>query len=71
MVRAAGLPQDSRAVSVGRPSWWLLLAALVVGCLVTLDLLTRGSLERMDLWVSEIVSDWRLEDSVAYPSCGP
>ena len=67
MVRAAGLPQDSRTVSVGRPSWWLLLAALIVGCLVTLDLLIRGSLERMDLWVSEIVSDWRLEDSVAYP----
>jgi membrane-associated phospholipid phosphatase len=67
VVRAARLPQESRIVSSGRPSWWLLVAALVVGCLVTLDLLTRGALERMDLWVSEIVSDWRLEDSVAYP----
>jgi membrane-associated phospholipid phosphatase len=67
VVRAAGLPQDSRVVPTGRPGWWLLLAALVVGCAVTLDLLTRGALERMDLWVSEIVSDWDLEDSVAYP----
>ena len=66
-MRAAELPQHSRVVSAGRPPWWLLLAALVVGSLVTLDLLARGSLERMDLWVSEIVSDWDLEDSVAYP----
>jgi membrane-associated phospholipid phosphatase len=67
VVRAAGLPTQARVVSSGRPAWWLLLAALVVGCAVTLDLLTRGGLERMDLWISEIVSDWRLEDSVAYP----
>jgi membrane-associated phospholipid phosphatase len=67
VVRAAGLPEDSRVVSAGRPPWWLLISALVVGSLVTLDLLTRGSLERMDLWVSEIVSDWDLEGSVAYP----
>jgi membrane-associated phospholipid phosphatase len=68
VVRAAELPHESRIVSVGRPPWWLLLAALVVGSLVTLDLLTRGALERMDLWVSEIVSDWDLEASVAYPA---
>jgi membrane-associated phospholipid phosphatase len=67
VVRAAGLPEDSRVVSAGRPPWWLLVAALAVGCLVTLDLLTRGSLERLDLWVSEIVSDWDLADSAAYP----
>ena len=67
MVRAAGLARDSRVVPVGRPSWWLLVAALVVGCLVTLDLLTRGSLERLDLRVSEVVSDWGLADSAAYP----
>lgn len=67
MVRAAGLPEDSRVVSAGRPPWWLLVAALVVGCLVTLDLLTRGSLERLDLRVSEIVTDWGLADSGAYP----
>ena len=67
MVRAAGLPAEARAASTGRPAWWLLLAALVVGSVVTLDLLTRGPLERMDLWVSEIVSDWDLENSMAYP----
>ena len=67
MVRAAGLPTEARVVSSGRPTWWTLLAALVVGGLVTADLLTRGALERMDLWVSEIVSDWDLENSVAYP----
>lgn len=66
-VRATPLSEDRRVVSAGRPPWWLLLAALTVGCLVTLDLLTRGSLERMDLRVSEIVSDWGLEDSAAYP----
>lgn len=67
MVRAVGRPQEARVVPVGRPSWWLLVAALVVGCLVTLDLLTRGSLERLDLRVSEVVSDWGLADSTAYP----
>lgn len=67
MVRAAGLPYETRAVSSGRPAWWLLLTALIVGCAVSLDLLTRGALERMDLWVSEIVSDWDLENSFAYP----
>ena len=67
-VRAAGLPQDSRALPVGRPSWWLLAAALVVGCLVTIDLLTGGSLERLDLWVSEIVSDWGLADGICQSS---
>jgi membrane-associated phospholipid phosphatase len=67
VVRAAGLPTEARVVSSGRPTWWTLLAALVVGGLVTADLLTRGALERMDLWVSEIVSDWDLEGSVAYP----
>jgi membrane-associated phospholipid phosphatase len=66
-VRDAGLPEDSRVVSTGRPPWWVLAVALLVGCLVTADLLTRGSLERMDLRVSEIVSDWGLADSVAYP----
>ena len=67
MVRAAGPAEDSRVVAVGRPAWWLLAAAVIVGALVTLDLLTRGSLERLDLWVSEIVSDWALADSAAYP----
>jgi membrane-associated phospholipid phosphatase len=68
VVRAARLPREARVASAGRPSWWLLLVALVVGCVVTADLLTRGALERMDLWVSEVVSDWDLQDSAAYPA---
>jgi membrane-associated phospholipid phosphatase len=62
----AGAPERSRVVSVGRPAWWAMLAALVVGGAVTADLLSRGSLERMDLWVSEIVSDWGLRRSAAF-----
>ena len=54
-------------VSAGRPPWWLMVAALLVGGLVTADLFTRGWLERMDLRVSEIVSDWDLQKSAAYP----
>jgi membrane-associated phospholipid phosphatase len=54
------------AVPAGRPSWWLLLAALVITVGVTVDLLSRGTLERMDLRVSEVVSAWDLQDSAAY-----
>jgi membrane-associated phospholipid phosphatase len=54
--------------STGRPSWWVLLLALLVTGLVTADLLTHGVLERMDLWVSEVVSDWRLSESAGYPA---
>ena len=53
-------------VPVGRPSRWLLGAALVVAVVVTVDLLGRGVLERMDLRVSEVVSAWNLKDSAAY-----
>lgn len=64
----AGDRAGSRAVvSAGRPPWWLVAGALVAGTLVTVDLLSRGRLERMDLRVSEIVSDWGLRDSAAYP----
>ncbi|WP_346619466.1 phosphatase PAP2 family protein [Blastococcus montanus] len=66
-VRETGLPGSPPVVSVGRPPWWLIVAALVLGCLVTADLLSRGRLERMDLRVSEIVSDWGLKESPAYP----
>jgi undecaprenyl-diphosphatase len=62
----AGAPERSRVVSVGRPPWWAMLAALVVGGAVTADLLSRGSLERMDLWISEIVSDWGLRTSAGF-----
>jgi hypothetical protein len=54
-------------VSAGRPPWWLVGLALLVTVAVTADLLGRGALERMDLRVSEIVSDWGLRDSPAYP----
>ncbi len=63
----AGVPQHTRVVSAGRPPWWVLALAVVVGVAVTLDLLARGTLERMDLEVSEVVSDWGLQESPAYP----
>ena len=44
-----------------------MVVALLVGAAVTADLLGRGFLERMDLRVSEIVSDWGLADSAVYP----
>jgi membrane-associated phospholipid phosphatase len=71
-VASGVIPDADRAerapvVSAGRPPWWLMVAALLVGGLVTADLFTRGWLERMDLRVSEIVSDWDLQKSAAYP----
>lgn len=44
-----------------------MLAALVVGGLVTLDLLTYGATERFDVRVSDVVKGWGLADSAAYP----
>lgn len=67
VVSDADVPARTRAVTAGRPAWWLIVAALVVGGLVTADLFTRGWLERMDLEVSEVVSDWGLQESMAYP----
>jgi membrane-associated phospholipid phosphatase len=58
---------SARVVSAGRPAWWLLVAAVLVGGIVTVDLLAGGALERMDLRVSALVSDWGLEGSAAYP----
>jgi membrane-associated phospholipid phosphatase len=55
-------------VSTGNPSWWVLVLAAVVAGLVTADLLAHGVLERLDLRVSELVSDWGLSDSAAYPA---
>jgi membrane-associated phospholipid phosphatase len=68
VIRDAGPAGHAPVVSVGRPPWWLLVAALVIGGLVTVDLLlTRGPLEPMDLRVSELVSGWGLQESTAYP----
>ncbi|MGY1680030.1 phosphatase PAP2 family protein [Geodermatophilus sp. SYSU D01176] len=63
---AAGPAPAAPAVSVGRPPRWLLVLAVAVTLAVTVDLLTRGVLERMDLRVSEVVSAWDLKDSAAY-----
>jgi membrane-associated phospholipid phosphatase len=66
-VRDAGVAETPRVVSAGRPSWWLMAAALVVGSMATADLLTRGRLERLDVAVSETVDGWNLVDSPGYP----
>ena len=68
VVERPGARAHERVVSVGRPPWWLLVLALVTGVAVTVDLLNRGSLERADLRISEVVSDWGLQDSAAYPA---
>jgi membrane-associated phospholipid phosphatase len=67
VVRDAGARDQARVVSVGRPSWWVMLVALVVGCLVTADVLARGRLQQMDLHVSHVISGWGLRDSAAFP----
>lgn len=51
---------------MGRPPWWLLVLAALVTVGVTVNLLSRGWLERMDLRVSEVTSVWALRDSWAY-----
>ncbi|SNR54715.1 PAP2 superfamily protein [Blastococcus mobilis] len=67
MIRDAGAPGRTRVVSTGRPSWWLMLVALIVGGLITVDLLAGGVLEQIDLRVSRILGGWGLRDSSAYP----
>ncbi|WP_169064653.1 phosphatase PAP2 family protein [Geodermatophilus dictyosporus] len=56
----------ARVLTPGRPPWWLVLGALVVTLGITVDLLSRGLLERLDLQVSEVVSSWDLRESPAY-----
>jgi undecaprenyl-diphosphatase len=68
VVEEEGLQVRPQVVSVGRPSWWLMAVALVIAVVVTLDLLNHGPLERLDLRVSELVSDWGLQESAAYPA---
>ena len=67
VIRDAGAPEKVPVVSAGRPPWWLMVVALVVGALVTADVLSRGWLERMDLRVSDVISSWELRDSGAFP----
>jgi membrane-associated phospholipid phosphatase len=67
VVRDAAVPEKAQVVSIGRPPWWLVVGALVVAAVVTVDLLTGGVLESLDLRVSEIVGDWGLRRSDAYP----
>jgi membrane-associated phospholipid phosphatase len=67
VIKDAGAPEKTRIVSGGRPPWWVLALSVVVGSLVTADLLTRGWLEQMDLQVSEVISDWDLQNSAAFP----
>ncbi|MCW2583569.1 MAG: Phosphoesterase PA-phosphatase [Klenkia sp.] len=61
--RAARRPA---VIGTGRPAWWVVVAAALVTAVVTVDLLSRGVLERMDLTVSEVVSSWELRDSDVY-----
>ena len=65
---AGGLPSSRSApvIGFGRPPWWVLLLSALVTLGVTVDLLNRGWLERMDLRVSEVVSVWDLRHSDAY-----
>ncbi|WP_249522763.1 phosphatase PAP2 family protein [Modestobacter marinus] len=65
MATAADRPVP-RVVGVCRPPWWVLLLAALVTVGVTVNLLGRGWLERMDLRVSEVTSVWALRDSWAY-----
>ena len=72
MRRAVDAPDEVPAsrpypvIGVGRPPWWLVAVCVLLTVGVTVDLLGRGRLERMDLRVSEIVDHWGLRESAAY-----
>lgn len=63
---AGGGRPSAPVIGAGRPPWWLLMLAALVTVGVTVNLLSRGLLERMDLQVSEVTSVWALRDSWAY-----
>ena len=67
VVRDVGAPDQARVVSTGRPPWWLVVTALLVGTAVTADLLAGELLQRVDLRVSDVVGGWGLRHSDAYP----
>lgn len=66
-MRDAGPRGSTSGQPVGRPSWWAVVVSLLLGGLITLDLLTSGVTERFDLRVSDVVTSWGLADSAAYP----
>lgn len=66
-MRDAGPRGSTSGQPVGRPSWWAAVVSLLVGGLITLDLLTSGVTERFDLRVSDVVTSWGLADSAVYP----
>ena len=68
VLRDADQAEPAHVVSVGRPPWWLLVTALLVAVVVSADLIRRGPSERLDLRVAEVVGDWGLRDSAAYPA---
>lgn len=66
-MRDAGPRRSTHGEPVGRPSWWAMALALLVGGVVTADVLASGVTERFDLRVSDVVKEWGLADSAAYP----
>ena len=61
--RGSGHPP---VVTIGRPTWWALLAALLVGLLLTVDLLAGDVTRQVDGWISDAVGGWGLRDTEAY-----
>lgn len=53
-------------MSIGRPTWWALTVALLVGVLLTADLLVGSATEHVDGWISDTVAGWGLRDTAAY-----
>jgi membrane-associated phospholipid phosphatase len=66
-VRDAAPPGVTRA-QVGRPPWWAMVLALLIGVAVTADLLASGATESFDVRVSDVVKGWGLADSSVYPA---
>ncbi|SEP14850.1 phosphatase PAP2 family protein [Trujillonella endophytica] len=60
------VPEHPPVVSIGRPTWWALGVALLVGAVLTVDLLVHGVTEHVDGWISDTVGGWGLRDTAAY-----
>ena len=67
-LRPSSGPGDAAAplTGAGRPPWWLLVLAALVTVGVTVDLLTGGVLEALDLRVAAVVDGWDLRNSAFY-----